>query len=100
MLTSIVKLHREEDIYNIEALVEKKGSKYLVKWENYPSSQNTWEPKSSIPPFIIKVTHMAFAFGFRSSTLMFQYYEADLGRLGRPVPAPPSPESEYIPVTQ
>ena len=47
---------REEDIYNIEALVDKKGSKYLVKWENFPHEQNTWEPKSAIPPFIIKVS--------------------------------------------
>ena len=46
---------REEDIYTIEALVDKKGSKYLVKWENFPHEQNTWEPKSAIPPFIIKV---------------------------------------------
>ena len=44
----------EEDIYTIEALVAKKGSKYLVKWENFPSDQNTWEPRSAIPPFIVK----------------------------------------------
>ena len=49
---------REEDIYNIEALVDKKGSKYLVKWENFPHEQNTWEPRSAIPPFIIKVSLM------------------------------------------
>ena len=49
---------REEDIYTIEALVDKKGSKYLVKWENFPHEQNTWEPKSAIPPFIIKVRQM------------------------------------------
>ena len=45
----------EEDVYNIEALMEKKGSKYLVKWENFPEDQNTWEPKSSIPALILKV---------------------------------------------
>eukprot|EP00092_Neocalanus_flemingeri_P029705 GFUD01032252.1.p1 GENE.GFUD01032252.1~~GFUD01032252.1.p1 ORF type:complete len:727 (+),score=284.09 GFUD01032252.1:67-2247(+) len=59
----------QEDVYNVEALVEKKGSKYLVKWENYPADQNTWEPKSSIPDFIVK------------------YYEADLTRLGNPAPS-------------
>jgi len=58
-----------DDVYNVEALVEKKGSKYLVKWENYPSDQNTWEPKSSISDFIVK------------------YYEADLSRLGTPAPS-------------
>ena len=45
----------QEDVYNVEALLEKKGSKYLVKWENYPEDQNSWEPKSSIPDFILKV---------------------------------------------
>ena len=45
----------EEDVYNVEALMEKKGSKYLVKWENFPEDQNTWEPKSSIPALILKV---------------------------------------------
>jgi len=59
---------KEEDVYNIEALVEKKGSKYLVKWENYPSEQNTWEPKSFIPEYILS------------------YYEADLSRLGSLAP--------------
>ena len=45
----------QEDVYNVEALMEKKGSKYLVKWENYPEDQNSWEPKSSIPDSILKV---------------------------------------------
>ena len=45
----------QEDVYNVEALLEKKGSKYLVKWENYPEDQNSWEPKSSIPDYILKV---------------------------------------------
>ena len=44
-----------DDVYNIEALVEKKGSQYLVLWENYPTDQNTWEPRDSIPTFILKV---------------------------------------------
>ena len=30
-------------------------------------------------------------------TFPFQYYEQNLSRLGRPVPAPPSPEFEYVP---
>ena len=42
-------------VYTIESLVERKGSKYLVKWENFPESQNTWEPRMSIPPSILKV---------------------------------------------
>ena len=58
----------KEVTYIIESLVEKNGGKYLVKWENYPSSQNTWEPKSALPKFIVK------------------FYEQDLSRLGMPAP--------------
>jgi hypothetical protein len=60
-----IKLHQKVNIinpapikgaaYNIESLLEKKGSNYLVKWENFPESQNTWEPRSSIPTLIVKV---------------------------------------------
>jgi hypothetical protein len=35
-------------LYKVEAIVSKKSIKgqthYLIKWKNYPSSQNTWEP--------------------------------------------------------
>ena len=44
-----------EEVYNIEALVEKKGLKYLVQWENFTVDHNTWEPRSSIPDFILQV---------------------------------------------
>merc|ERR1712130_874813 len=59
----------DEEVYNIEALIKKKGSKYLVKWEDYSTEHNTWEPKSSIPDFIL------------------QYYEMDPSRLGNPAPS-------------
>jgi hypothetical protein len=45
----------DEPVYNIEALVEKKGSPYLVKQENYPDDQNTWEHYCSIPESIVEV---------------------------------------------
>ena len=48
-------ISKHNEVYNIESLVEKKGSKYFVKWENYPANQNTWEPRSAVPPFILKV---------------------------------------------
>ena len=51
-----------KDIYIIESLVEKKGSKYLVKWENWPPESNTWEPKSSIPEFIVKVCKKSYSY--------------------------------------
>ena len=45
----------EEEVYLIESLLKKKGSKYFVKWENYSDQHNTWEPRSSIPSNIIEV---------------------------------------------
>jgi len=66
----------EEETYNIEALVKKKGSKYLVKWENFADKYNTWEPISSIPPFILK------------------FYEEDMSRLGLPAPQAAEEEDE------
>ena len=45
---------KTEELYLIEKLLKKKGSKYLVKWKNYPEEQNTWEPQSNIPEAIIK----------------------------------------------
>jgi len=65
------RVNQNEDVYIIESLLEKKGLKFLVKWENYSNDWNSWEPKSGLPTFIVK------------------YYEEDLSRLGSPAPAPP-----------
>merc|ERR1712060_477952 len=59
----------EEEVYIIESLKEKKGNKFLVKWENFPDEESTWEPKSSIPEYIL------------------EFYETDPSRLGTPAPA-------------
>ena len=45
----------KEEVYIIEMLVKREGNKYLVKWENFPVAQNTWEPRASIPKFILEV---------------------------------------------
>ena len=45
----------EDDVYIIESLKEKKGNSFLVKWENYSEEENTWEPRTSIPGFVLKV---------------------------------------------
>jgi len=58
----------EGEVYIIESIVDQKDGKYLVKWDNYPSTDNTWEPRSSIPRFILK------------------FYEQDPSRLGMPAP--------------
>jgi len=46
----------DEAVYNIEALIANNDGEYLVKWENYPDSENTWEPASCIPDTIIEVS--------------------------------------------
>ncbi|GIZ39172.1 hypothetical protein CKM354_000256300 [Cercospora kikuchii] len=38
----------EEDEFEVERILEKRGQKYLIKWKGYPESENTWEPKSSL----------------------------------------------------
>ena len=45
----------KDDVYIIESLKEKKGNNFLVKWENYSEEENTWEPRASIPGFVLKV---------------------------------------------
>ena len=47
---------KDEAVYNIEALVAKKDGEYLVKWENYPEEENTWEPAWCIPDSILEVS--------------------------------------------
>ena len=39
----------------IECLMARNNQKYLVKWENLPDDENTWEHKSSIPKTMLKV---------------------------------------------
>ena len=46
---------KQDKIYTIEAVLEKEGSMFLVKWENFTSWWNSWEPREGIPPFIVKV---------------------------------------------
>ena len=42
----------KEDIYLVETIIDKKqvGKRtfYLVKWEDYPNDQNTWEPATNL----------------------------------------------------
>merc|ERR1712012_75647 len=46
-------ISKTKEVYLVEKLLDKKGSKYLVKWKDYSNDQNTWEPKSNIPNNII-----------------------------------------------
>ena len=64
------------NVFIIESLLKKEANKYLVKWENYPASQNTWEPKSAIPKFVL------------------DFYEKDHSRFGKKAPPEPSQDEE------
>lgn len=46
------------DVYEVEKIIKKKyhpkkGTLYLVKWKNFPHSENTWEPKSNFSQKLI-----------------------------------------------
>jgi hypothetical protein len=51
----------ENDIYKFERILDHRGPKgdleYLVKWEGYTSSENTWEPAKNFSPKAIKQYH-------------------------------------------
>ena len=34
----------EEQEFEVKQILKRKGQQYLVKWKNYPGSENTWEP--------------------------------------------------------
>ncbi|KRX04133.1 Chromo domain protein [Pseudocohnilembus persalinus] len=47
-------MSQQENIYSVEKIVKYKMIKgketFLVKWQDYPSSENTWEPKEHLLP--------------------------------------------------
>ena len=59
---------KKKETFLIESLVWKKGNTFLVKWENFPSNQSTWEPRTNIPKRLLK------------------WYEDDPSRLGTKAP--------------
>ena len=34
----------EEQKFKVKQILKRKGQRYLVKWKNYPDSEDTWEP--------------------------------------------------------
>ena len=45
-------LMKQEDQYKVESILKHKNINkqkyYLVKWKNYPDSENTWEPEQNL----------------------------------------------------
>ena len=52
-----------QEIYNMEMVLNsrKKGTttEYLIKWQGYDPSQNTWEPKKNIPLELVEAFEQA-----------------------------------------
>ena len=39
---------QEEQEFEVEQILARKGQQYLVKWKGYPDSENTWEPLKNL----------------------------------------------------
>ncbi len=39
---------QEENRFEIEKILEKRDQRYLVKWKEYSTTKNTWEPISNL----------------------------------------------------
>ena len=50
-----VKKRNQTDVFIIEYLKEKAGTKFLVKWENRHDSENSWESRKKIPRLVLQV---------------------------------------------
>jgi hypothetical protein len=44
LLTTNQPQAKEEDEFEVEDILERRGQRYLIKWKGYPHSENTWEP--------------------------------------------------------
>jgi hypothetical protein len=57
----------DETIYEVEKIQDHKKEKgnwtYLIKWKNYPESENTWEPRHHIKPSLVRRYHQTKATG-------------------------------------
>ena len=41
--------------FEINSIKRRKGDRFLIKWEGQSDEENTWEHRSSIPQYILKV---------------------------------------------
>jgi len=48
LLTTFQPQAEEEDEFEVEDILERRGQQYLIKWKGYPHSENTWEPIHSL----------------------------------------------------
>lgn len=47
-----IKIEEQEELYIVESIIDKRmknnKNQYLVKWKDYSSDENTWEPEDNI----------------------------------------------------
>ena len=60
----------QDNIFFVRALLKQDGDSYLVRWATLPVEEATWEPKASLPAFIV------------------EWYGEDPKRLGKDIPQP------------
>ena len=60
----------QDNIFFVRALLKHEDGKYLVRWATHSLEEATWEPKSSLPAFIV------------------EWYEEEPDRLGTDIPQP------------
>ena len=41
--------------FEIHSIKKRKGERFLIKWEGYSDEENTWEHRSDIPQYVLKV---------------------------------------------
>lgn len=48
----------DDTVYEVEAIVDHKGTnksrRFLIKWQGYPESDNSWEPRENINAEMVK----------------------------------------------
>ena len=41
--------------FEINSIKRRKGDRFLIKWEGHSDEENTWEHRSTIPQYVLKV---------------------------------------------
>ena len=77
--------------FEIHSIKRRKGDRFLIKWEGYSDEENTWEQRSSIPQYILKVKLMKYLMKLnKPPRFSLQFYEDDPNRFGLAAPKMPN----------
>jgi hypothetical protein len=48
LLKTFHSITKDEDEFEVEDILERRGQRYLIKWKGYLHSENTWEPVQNL----------------------------------------------------